>query len=233
MKIQIYYDGVNIKKYHNYENIVGFTTNISFMKEGGITDYKNFIEDSIKYINKRPISFQIYEEEDNKIEEMVNKIYQTAGEENKQYVFVKIPIIKTDGKSNVEIIKKLHQEGFNINVTCLYTIEQIKMLENIFDDKTSVIISIFAGKINDTGLSSEDIAKNAHDLTLNKSNIKVLWAACRTVYNIIDAEKQGADIVTVPDKVLDKLKGDFGKDLNEQCLKVAKQFIKDSERMFI
>jgi transaldolase len=231
MPIEIYYDGIHIEKYHNHKDVVGFTTNISFMKEGGITDYKKFIEESIKYINNRPISFQVYEEENNKMEEMVKKIYDIAGEENKNLVFVKIPVVKTNGESNVEMIKKLHEEGFNVNVTCVYTNEQLESLKGVFNKETPTIVSIFAGKINDTGRDCTDIVK--YSKTLFSSNVKILWAACRTVYNIIESENQEADIVTVPGKVLDKLTSDLNKDLNEQCLKVAKNFIDDSKDMFI
>lgn len=238
MNIDLYYDGVEIEKYHNYNNIKGFTTNISFMKEAGITDYNKFIHHCLKYNNHRPISFQVYEDEDEEIEKMTKKIfsigqiYMATSDEYYNNIFVKIPIIKSNGLSNANIISKLHSENIQINVTCIYTIDQLVTLEKCFSRETSVIISLFSGKINDTGKESNTIVKYAVNMFKSYPNIKILWAACRTVYNIVEAAKQGAHIVTVPGSVLDRL-GRYGQNLEQQCLDCVKKFKKDSEDIIL
>jgi len=197
--IEIYYDGVEIEK-NNNSCIKGFTTNISFLKNNGIKDYEKFIKESLLYTNNRPISFQIYDDNDEDIYKNSKKIQSYS-----ESIFIKIPVIKTNGDYNREIIKKLHNDNVQINVTAIFTKEQINSLKDIFGKETNVIISIFGGRINDSGIDSTEIVNHAVEMFKEYKNIKILWAACRTIYNIIEAEKQGAHIVTVPDTVLIRL----------------------------
>jgi len=197
--IEIYYDGVDIKN-NSSDYIKGFTTNISFLKSAKISDYNFFIKDCLQYTNGRPISFQLYDEEDYSIEKTAKKIQSYD-----KSIFVKIPIIRSNYEYNYKIIKKLHNEGIQINVTAIFTIEQINIIKDCFNKYTNVIISIFAGKINDCGLDSNNIVKHALYTFKEYKNIKILWAACRTIYNIFEAEKQGAHIVTVPETVLSRI----------------------------
>ena len=220
--IDIYYDGVEIDKFYENPHIKGFTTNISFLKAAGISDYHDFITNSLKYTNRRPISFQLYDDTDDDIEITAKKISSY----DKNSIFVKIPIIKTNGESNANIIKKLHNEGIKINVTAIFTKEQIDSINKCFNIDNDVIISIFAGRINDSGLDCSDVVKYAVETFKEYSNIKILWAACRTIYNMFEAEKQGAHIVTVPDSVLSRLYR-IGDDTYEASLKQVKQFRED------
>ena len=198
-KIEIYYDGVKIKEFNGPE-ITGFTTNISFLKAAGIHDYDEFIKDCLTHSSGRPISFQLYDDNDADIEKTAKLIQSYSPS-----IFVKIPVIKTDTSSNANIIQKLHEEGIQINCTVIFTIEQIDSLKRCFNKNTNVIISIFAGRINDCGLDCTNIVKYAVETFKEYKNIKILWAACRTVYNIVEAQNQGADIVTVPDSVLTRM----------------------------
>ena len=197
--IEIYYDGVEIEKNNNLF-IKGFTTNISFLKNNGIKDYEKFIKESLLYTGNRPISFQIYDDNDEDIYKNSKKIQSYS-----ESIFIKIPVIKTNGDYNREIIKKLHNDNVQINVTAIFTKEQINSLKDIFEKETNVIISIFGGRINDSGIDSTEIVNHAVEMFKEYKNIKILWAACRTIYNIIEAEKQGAHIVTVPETVLSRL----------------------------
>lgn len=219
-RIEIYYDGTNIKK-NNGKHISGFTTNISFLKESGIQDYEKFILDCLKYSNGRPISFQLYEDTDNEIKFMARKItsYDSS-------IFVKIPVMKTTEDLNNQVIKELHNEGLQINVTSIFAIEQIDSLNNCFGFKTKAIISIFAGRINDSGKDCTDIITHAIKTFSQYSNIKILWAACRTVYNMFEAENQGAHIVTVPESVLTRMNR-IGDKNYDASLKTIKQFRQD------
>lgn len=221
-RIEVYYDGVDIEKYCNNPNVKGFTTNISFLKTAGISDYHSFITNSLKYIQGRPISFQLYDETDEDIELTAKKISSY----DKENIFVKIPIIKTDTTSNANIIRKLHNESIKINVTVIFTKEQIDLISNCFDKTTDVIVSIFAGRINDSGIDCSDVVKHAVDTFKDYPNVKILWASCRTVYNMFEAQNQGAHIVTVPDTVLSRMTR-IGDDTYEASVAQVKQFRKD------
>ena len=220
--IEVYYDGVNIDKFYDNPNVKGFTTNISFLKAAGISDYHSFITNSLKYIQGRPISFQLYDDLDEDIESTA-KIISSY---DKEHIFVKIPVIKTNTESNANIIQKLHNESIKINVTAIFTKEQIDSIRTCFDKTTDVIVSIFAGRINDSGLDCSDVVKHAVETFKDYPNIKILWAACRTVYNMFEAENQGAHIVTVPDTVLSRMNR-IGDDTHEASVQQVKQFMKD------
>ncbi len=218
--IEIYYDGVNVEQNCGPE-IKGFTTNISFLKSAGITDYTSFINKCLLYTNNRPISFQLYDEIDNEIEKTAHKIQSFD-----KSIFVKIPIIKSNGEPNANIIKKLHEQNIQINVTAIFTIEQIDTIKECFNKDTNVIISIFGGRINDLGLNCSEIVKYAVNTFKDYDNVKILWAACRTIYNMIEAEQQGAHIVTVPDTVLSRMNR-LKQSLSEAALDTVNTFKND------
>lgn len=223
-KIEVFYDGVNVGDYYNYPNVSGITTNISFMRAGGITDYNNFIKTSLETVGETPISFQTFSDNSNDIERDVRHINTFNNGNNK--IFVKVPIMNTLGEFNTEIINNLHNEGFNINITSVYTIRQINMLRNCFNKNTNVIISIFAGKIADTGVNPKEIVEYAVNLFSDYPNIRILWAACRSVYNIFEAENMGCHIITVPDSVLKRMNR-IGNDLEKMTIDTIKQFHND------
>jgi len=198
MKIEIYYDGTEIEN-NCGEEVKGFTTNISFLKAAGVSNYERFIKNSLTYSKGRPISFQLFDEDDADIISTARKIcsYDPS-------IFVKIPIIKSNGESNASVIRQLHEEGLKINVTAIFTEEQIASISTVFKYSTDAIVSVFGGRVNDCGIDCSDLVKNSVETFKNFPNIKILWAACRTVYNIIEAEQQGAHIVTVPESVLSR-----------------------------
>lgn len=221
MKIQIFYDGVNIKD-NSSNDVDGFTTNISFVRQGGITDYDSFIRESVKLAKGRPISFQLFDEDDASIEKTARKICSYG-----ENVFVKIPVIKTTGESNADVIKKLHADGLKINVTVIFTKEQIRSIGQCFTTSgPNAIVSVFAGRINDCGFDSTDVVAYAKETFSGFPNVKILWAACRTVYNMVEAEKQGADIVTVPESVLQR-KHRLGEDTLTASIEGVKKFRED------
>jgi len=141
-------------------------------------------------------------------------------------IYVKIPIIKTNGKINVSIVSKLHKEGIQINVTAIFYKEQIDSLKDCFTMDTNVIISIFGGRINDYGLDCRNIVEYAVKTFKEYKNIKILWAACRSVYNIMEAYQQGAHIITVPESVLLKINR-LNEDPNNGSLETVTTFRKD------
>jgi len=221
INIEVYYDGTNIEN-NCGDEIKGFTTNISFLKQSRIENYEEFILNSLKYNKGRPISFQLYDELDDDIRRMALRISKY----DPFSIFVKVPVMKTNGELNNKIIKELHNEGVQINVTAIFTKEQIDSVKDCFNENTNVIISIFAGRINDSGIDSTEIVQYASNTFSNYSNIKILWAACRTVYNMFEASNQGADIVTVPESVLSR-SGRIGDNLYDASIKTIQQFRQD------
>lgn len=219
-KIKIFYDGTDLKDFYENPNVVGFTTNISFLRKAKITNYGSFIEESLKYAKGRPISFQLYDDDNEEIKKTAKKI-SSYGEN----IFVKIPVIKTNEESNAEVIKQLHEEGLQINVTAIFTIQQVLSLKNCFNKTTPTIISLFAGRVNDSGMDCSELVKYACDLFKDYPNVEILWAACRTVYNMFEAEKQGADIVTVPGSVISRMNriGDNNQEASVAQIKTFRQ----------
>jgi transaldolase len=219
--IDVYYDGTNIA--NNCGNdIKGFTTNISFLKASGINDYEKFILDSLKYTKGRPISFQLYDDNDDDIYNTASKISSY----NPSSIFVKVPVIKSTGDYNTNIIKELHDDGIKVNVTAIFTKNQINTLTYCFGKENDVIISIFGGRINDSGVDCSDIVKYAVDTFKDYPNVKILWAACRTIYNMFEAKNQGSHIVTVPESVLSRMNR-IGDELETASLNTVKQFRQD------
>ena len=218
--IEIYYDGVNVQQNCGPE-IKGFTTNITLIKNANITDYTSFIKNCLLYTNNRPISLQLYDEIDIEIEKTAKQIqsFDTS-------IFVKIPIIKSNGEPNANIIKKLHEQRIQINVTAIFTIEQIDTIKECFNKDTNVIISIFGGRINDLGIDCSEIVKHAVNTFKDYNNVKILWAACRTIYNMVEAEQQGAHIVTVPELILSKISS-MNKSLEQATIDTVTSFKND------
>lgn len=220
-KIKIFFDGTEIKENAKNEVIVGFTTNISFMKQAGISDYDSFIKESLKHSKGRPISFQLYDEED---EEIIKTARKICSYDNS--IYVKIPVMKSNGEYNSKVIKQLHEEGLKINVTAIFYKEQIESLIECFTKDTPAIISIFAGRINDCGNNSSGIVNYAKEKFSHLKEVEILWAACRTVYNIIEAEQQGADIVTIPESVVKRINR-LNDNIEDAGLKAVQQFRND------
>jgi transaldolase len=220
-RIEVYYDGTDIKD-NAGDNVTGFTTNISFLKAAGVVDYDAFIRETLTHTKGRPVSFQLYDDTDDEIEVTARKICSYDPDS----VFVKIPVIKTTEVSNSDVIKKLHMDNLRINVTAIFTKEQVDSVKDCFGVETPVIISIFGGRINDSGLDCADVVKHAVDTFKSYPNVKILWAACRTVYNIFEAQNQGAHIVTVPGPVIARMNriGDLSYDAS---VKTVKQFRQD------
>jgi transaldolase len=225
LKISIYADGADfesIKLYNEDELIKGFTTNPSLMKSVGVTDYKNFAEKILSIVKSKPISFEVFSDDLIEIEKQAKEIASWGKNIN-----VKIPVTNTKGESCDLIIKKLNHSGVVCNVTAIFTINQItKLIEN-FNPSTKIILSIFAGRIADTGEDPVPLMKKAKEICKQNKNIKILWASTREIYNIFEAEKCNSDIITVPYDLIKKLKY-VGKDLDQFSLDTIKQFAKDS-----
>jgi len=227
IKIDLYADGANlasILKLNKLQHIKGFTTNPSLMKQSGIENYKIFSKQILKKIKNKPISFEVFADSVSEMEIQAKEI-ATWGKN----INVKIPITNTKGKSTRDLISKLAKEKIIVNVTAIFTLGQVKNLLKKIKKTDSLILSIFAGRIADTGVDPEPIIKKCKELTKKYKNIKILWASTREVFNIFQAERSGCDIITVSHDLLAKLKY-VDKNLNTFSKDTVKMFYKDAQK---
>lgn len=226
-KIQIFADGADMKDFKSLKKnklIKGFTTNPSLMRKSGINDYKKFSKNVLKLIKNKPVSFEIFADDLISIEYQSRAISSWA-----KNVYVKIPIVNTKNKFNTSLIGKLNKEGIKINVTAIFTLEQTRRILKHIGKKTKIILSIFAGRIADTGIDAEKEINKHIKLCKKFKNVQVLWASVREPYNIIQAENSKCHIITVPPSILSKLK-QFNKNLNLYSVETVKSFYKDAQK---
>ena len=203
----------------------GFTTNPSLMKKAGVKDYKGFGKEVVSKITDMPISFEVFADDE---ELMIKEAREIATwSEN---IYVKIPVVNTKGEFNKNVINTLSKENVKLNITAVFTIDQVKdILENLEKD-SNAIISIFAGRIADTGVDPIDLVKESVELAKEYKNVEILWASCRELYNIFQAENSGCHIITVQNSILDKL-DNVGKDLTKYSVETVQDFFKDANSL--
>jgi len=227
-KIKIFYDGVEINKYGNLPYVQGFTTNTSFMKTGNKLNYTEYINTNKSIINNRSISLQIWEDDDDKAYNDALKITNLGDN-----IYVKVPIIKSEGSLNNNLIQRLLLANIKINITAIFTIEQIDSLFNIIKDTTiPIIISIFSGRISDTCINPFLIVKYATELYKSNKNIEILWAGCKEVLSIQYAIDTGCQIITIPDSIMDRISR-INKDLTEFSKETVIGFYNDGKSITI
>ena len=222
LNIKIYYDGSDrIEDY--IEKVDGVTTNIGFLKKSKITNYSSFITETVKLnTDEKPISFQVFAKNMAEAKEQALKISSFSKD-----LYVKVPIIGPYGESFVPVIKELILEhGLKINVTSVYTKEQIDELSFLNNSQKDAIVSIFCGRIGDTGFDSLEIMNYAIAKFKDDAEVKTLWAGCQRVYDIVLANSVGCDIITVPEGVLNKMDR-LGKSLHDFSLKTSYDFYMD------
>lgn len=202
----------------------GLTTNPTLMAKSGITDYKTFALDILSEIKDKPISFEVFSDE---FDEMKRQALEIASWQNN--VYVKIPITNTRGESSCDLIKELSHNGVKINVTAIFTSNQVNNAFNALKGGEPSVISIFAGRIADSGVNPTPIITGALNTCFSEKQIEILWASPRELYNIIEAEKSGCHIITVAHDLLNKLHL-FGKNLEEFSLDTIKMFYEDGKK---
>ncbi|MCL1995824.1 MAG: transaldolase [Defluviitaleaceae bacterium] len=224
LDVKIYADGAKISDMVSaYESglVQGFTTNPSLMKQAGITDYMAFAKEALAKLPGLPISFEVFADDFEAMEQEAEKIAALGKD-----VYIKIPIINTKGESTAHLIKKLSAKGYNLNITAILTIPQVQETVDAFAPNTKNVVSVFAGRIADTGVDPIPTMKQAKEICVTKPGTELLWASCREVLNIIQANEVGAEIITCPPGVISKL-GGLGQDLFQVSLDTVKTFSKD------
>ena len=225
LNVEVFADGADIeemKAAYKNKQVDGFTTNPSLMAKAGVTDYKAFAEEAVREIPDASISFEVFADD---LETMAKE-----AEILKQYgsnVFVKIPVVNTKGESTISLIKKLSAENVRLNITAVYTLDQVKEITDAITEGVPTYVSVFAGRIADTGVDPIPMMKEAAEITHSKAGVKLLWASCREVINVIQADEVGADIITCPADVVKKVNNNLGRDINELSVDTVKGFAKD------
>ena len=226
-KVKIFSDGADKKAMlEMYQNpiVKGLTTNPSLMKKSGITDYVTFCKDILKDIKTKPISFEVFADH---FTEMKRQALEIASWGNN--VYVKIPITNSEGESSLPLIKELSLSGVKLNVTAVLTLEQSWGACQSLKGGAPSILSIFAGRIADTGRDPIPLMRAAVALCrATDSNIELLWASSREALNIVQADQMGCHIITATTDLIKKISM-FNKDLTELSLDTVRMFKTDAE----
>ncbi|MGC7757807.1 transaldolase [Staphylococcus epidermidis] len=225
LNVKVFADGADIKEMKSaYKNqlVDGFTTNPSLMAKAGVTDYKAFAEEVVSEIPDASISFEVFADDLPTMEKEAEILKQYGDN-----VFVKIPIVTTTGESTLPLIKRLSSKQVRLNVTAVYTIEQVKAITDAVTEGVPTYVSVFAGRIADTGIDPLPLMKESVKVTHSKEGVQLLWASCREVYNVIQADEIGADIITCPADVVKKVNNNLGRDIGELSVDTVKGFAKD------
>jgi len=222
--IKLFADGADLNDMIKAYSIVdGFTTNPTLMRKAGITNYEEFAKNVLNVIQDKPISFEVFSDDLESMEKEARHIAKWGDN-----VYVKIPVTNALKVSTAPLIKKLSEEGIKLNVTAILTLEQVDVVVEALSKKTPSIISVFAGRIADTGINPEYIMRLASAKIMRFKNIELLWASTREVLNILQAKGCGVDIITVTPEILKKLPM-LGQDLDELSLETVRMFYRDAK----
>jgi len=224
-KIKIFADGADIKgmkEMYALGVVSGFTTNPTLMKKVGINDYVTFASQIVGEITDLPISFEVFADDFLTMEQEARKI--NAWGKN---VYVKIPVTNSKGESSLPLIKKLSSNGMQLNITAVFTIEQVEGVLNVFAPGINSIVSVFAGRIADAGVDPMPIMRKTAELCRQVKGVESLWASTRELLNIFQAQECGVDIITVTNDILARMKY-IGKDLTQFSLETVQMFRNDA-----
>ena len=212
-----------IKKFNKKSLIEGFTTNPSLMRKAGAKNYKNYSKEILK-ITKKPISFEVFADDEKNMINQGIKISKWG-----KNVYVKVPVTNSKGKFSGKVINNLNKKKIKLNITAVYTAYQTKQILKKIDKKTKVIISIFAGRMADTGKDPVPEIKDSIKFSKNYKNVKILWASTREPYNFLQAKILKCHIITVPPSIIEKIEK-FGKSSKKLTVDTVRGFLIDSRK---
>ena len=214
----------SIKKFNNKSIVKGFTTNPSLMRKAGAKDYKSYSKQILKVCRNKPISFEVFADDQDSMIEQGRKINSWG-----KNVYVKVPVVNSKNKFSGNVIKELNSKNIKLNITAVYTAKQTEKILKLINKKTKVIISIFAGRAGDTG--KDPIPEFIKSIKLAKKfkNVEILWASVREPYNYLQAKQLGCHIITIPPAVIEKIEK-FGKSFNQLTIETVKAFLVDSKK---
>ena len=219
--VKIFCDSADLKQMLAMRTCVqGYTTNPALMRKAGVTDYRAFAHQVVEAIPDLPVSFEVFADEINEMERQAREIASWG-----ENVYVKIPVTNTLGESTARLVSVLSGDGVKLNVTAIFTFEQIETVARSLYAATPAIMSIFAGRIADTGVCPDPFFIKARHV--KRAQTEILWASTRELYNIREAESL-CDIITVTPDMLAKL-GLFGRDLAQYSLETVQMFFNDAQ----
>jgi transaldolase len=228
LSVQIFADGADLDGItHLYRNplIKGLTTNPTLMRKAGISDYEAFAKRVLQVVQDKPISFEVFSDDFPEMRRQALKI--KAWQNN---VFVKIPITNSRGESSIPLIKELASAGTQLNITAILTLAQVREAANALNPNVAAVVSVFAGRIADTGRDPDPIMRASKTLLEHLAKVELLWASVREVLNIFQADDCGCHIVTVPHDILNKAIKMVSTDLGALSLDTVKMFAKDAQQ---
>ena len=225
MRTKIFCDSADyatIKKLNNNSLVSGFTTNPSLMKQSGAKNYKNYSLKLLKVCKKKPISLEVFGDT---FDQMLRQamIINSWGKN----VYVKIPVVNSKGLYSGKVISVLSKKGIKLNITAVYTVEQVKKILKSVNKKSKTIISIFSGRMSDVGKDPIPIIKKSVYLAKKMKKVEILWASTREAYNYLQAKDCGCSIITMPPAIIQQI-SKFGKTYQELTLDTVRKFLKDS-----
>ncbi len=226
LKIQIYADGADkagILALYAQPYIKGLTTNPTLMKKAGITDYEVFARDILLTVTAKPISLEVFADDFPEMKRQALKIASWG-----KNVYVKIPITNTRAESAVPLIRELAAQGVQLNLTAILTLDQVRAVAAVLNPAVPSVVSIFAGRIADTGVDPMPIMRESRQILAGQPKAELLWASVREVLNIVQAEHSGCHIVTVQHDILAKAAKLFDMDLAALSLDTVKMFANDA-----
>ena len=225
LRVKIFADGADLDSIIALAGnslVQGFTTNPTLMRKAGVTDYTAFAHDVLTHIGDRPISFEVFSDDFDEMEEQARTIASWAPN-----VYVKIPVSNTRGESSIDLVAKLSEAGISQNVTALMTPAQVAEVAEKLSGGPAACISLFAGRIADTGRDPIPLVEESLTALAGASNLELIWASPREVLNVFQANETGCHIITVTSDLLAKLAG-IGRDLDEFSLDTVRMFYNDA-----
>jgi transaldolase len=223
--VKIFADGANLEailELADHPHIAGFTTNPTLMRRAGVTDYQGFARKLLEHITDRPVSFEVFADEHH---EMVRQARLIASWGHN--VYVKIPVSDTRGNSTAAVVRELTHSGVHVNVTALTTLTQVKAVTSMLAGGPEAIISVFAGRVADTGVDPIPLMRAALDTMAPHSELELLWASPREILNVRQADDLGVHIITLTHDLLKKLPL-LGRNLDAFSLETVRMFHRDA-----
>ena len=217
-------DSSLIKKFNKKKIVKGFTTNPSLMRKAGAKDYKFYSKKILKICNNKPVSLEVFADNYSEMRKQAIKINTWA-----KNIYVKVPVVNSKGKFMGKIIKELNCQNIKLNITAVYTANQTKKILKMINKKAKVIISIFVGRMSDTG--KDPIPEIIKSISLAKrfKNVEILWASVREPYNYLQARQLGCHIITIPPSIIEKIEN-FGKSFDQLTQETVRGFLVDSKK---
>jgi len=225
LKVKIFADGADVRgmvEMYKQPYIKGFTTNPTLMRKAGVSDYRAFAKEVLAAIPDRPISFEVFSDE---LAEMATQAREIASWGTN--VFVKVPVTNTRGEPSTAIVRELSHAGVKLNVTAVFTLEQVEEIIGALDPNVAANVSVFAGRVADTGRDPIPHMASALQIVRRHPKCELIWASPRELLNVFHADSVGCDIITVTNDLLAKLPG-CGKDLKQFSLETVQMFRTDA-----